>query len=433
VSAGGTTLGAGGLGAAEAARRIAAGELTSEALVTACLERIEAREATVRAWAHLDPEAALACAHALDAAGEPHGPLHGVPVGVKDIIDTADLPTECGTPVHAGRRPDRDAECVARLRAAGAVVLGKTVTTELALYHPSRTRNPVDAARTPGGSSSGSAAAVADGMVPAALGSQTAGSVIRPAAFCGVLGFKPTHGRIPLGGVKGLSERLDTLGLFARRVEDLALLAGVLADDGDGEVAGGPFTFALCRTPWWDRADDDGRAALTSAAGRLEAAGAHVREVALPDSFAGIVEAQDTLQAHDCARSLAWELAEHGDALSEVLRAYLERGQGVAPDEASAAAALGASCRSELGSLLGEREVLLVPAVVGEPPPLSAGVTGDPLFCRPWTLLGVPALSVPGARGSKGLPVGVQLVAPAGEDARVLGAGAFAAEALATR
>jgi Asp-tRNA(Asn)/Glu-tRNA(Gln) amidotransferase A subunit family amidase len=208
------------LGAAEAARRIASGELTSEALVAACLERIDAREETVRAWAHLDRDAALEAARRLDRS-EPRGPLHGVAVGVKDIIDTADLPTECGTPVHAGRRPGRDADCVAALRAAGAVVLGKTVTTELALYHPSRTRNPADPSRTPGGSSSGSAAAVADGMVPLALGTQTAGSVIRPAAFCGVLGFKPTRGVLSLAGVKQLSERLDTLGLFARAVEDL--------------------------------------------------------------------------------------------------------------------------------------------------------------------------------------------------------------------
>jgi Asp-tRNA(Asn)/Glu-tRNA(Gln) amidotransferase A subunit family amidase len=415
------------LGAAEAARRIAAGELTSEALVRACLERIDAREDTVRAWAHIDREAVLDEARALDAQ-EPRGALHGVPVGVKDIIDAAGLPTECGTPVHAGRRPLRDAECVARLRAAGAVVLGKTVTTELALYHPSPTRNPVDPSRTPGGSSSGSAAAVADGMAPLALGSQTAGSTIRPASFCGVLGFKPTHGRIPLGGVKRLSERLDTLGLFARSVEDVALLAGALG--ADGPAPDGPFAFALCRTPWWDDADEDSRAALTWAAERLEAAGARVREVALPGSFAGLVDAQDTVQAYDCARNLDWELEHHRDALSDVLREYLDRGVAVTSEDATTAASVGAACRFELGGLLGAGEVLLVPAVVGEPPPIAGGTTGDPLFCRPWTLLGTPALSVPGATGAHGLPVGVQLVGPAEEDARVLGAGAFAAAVL---
>jgi Asp-tRNA(Asn)/Glu-tRNA(Gln) amidotransferase A subunit family amidase len=417
------------LGAAEAARRIRAGELTSEALVAASLERIDAREATVRAWAHLDRDATLVQARARDA--EPRrGPLHGVPVGIKDIVDTADLPTECGTPIHAGRRPDRDAECVALLRAAGAVVLGKTVTTELALYHPSKTRNPADPSRTPGGSSSGSAAAVADGMVPLALGTQTAGSVVRPAAFCGTLGFKPTHGVLPLRGVMRLSARLDTLGLFARDVEDLRVLGGALGADWRAAANPRP-AFALCRTPWWERADGDSQAAVAAAAERLRAAGAPVRELSLPDRFDGLVEAQDTVQAHDCARSLAWELEHDRASLSEILRDYLERGEGVPPDHAAAAAALGAERREELGALLRPGEALLVPAVVGEPPPLSQGTTGDPLFCRPWTLLGVPALAVPGTRGSHGAPVGVQLVGAAGGDAAVLEAGAFAARALA--
>jgi Asp-tRNA(Asn)/Glu-tRNA(Gln) amidotransferase A subunit family amidase len=414
------------LGAADAAARIAAGDLSSEALVVACLEHIDAREDTVRAWAHLDRDAALAQARARDGEA-PRGPLHGIPVGVKDIIDTADLPTECGTPVHAGRRPERDADCVAALRAAGAVVLGKTVTTELALYQPSKTRNPADPSRTPGGSSSGSAAAVADGMVPLALGTQTAGSVIRPAAFCGVLGFKPTHGALSLSGVMRLSERLDTLGLFARDVEDLRLLGGALGADWP---AGAAPSFAVCQTPWWHVADADSRAAVEAAAARLEAAGAPVRTAALPDAFAGLVEAQDALQAHDCARCLSWELAHHADELSEVLRSYLQRGVRVAPDEASAAAALGAECAAELAGLLGDGEVLLVPAVAGEPPPLSEGVTGDPVFCRPWTLLGTPALSVPGATGAHGAPVGVQLVGARGADAAVLDAGAFAAGVL---
>jgi Asp-tRNA(Asn)/Glu-tRNA(Gln) amidotransferase A subunit family amidase len=415
--------------AAEAARRIAAGELSSEELVAACLERIDAREEEVRAWAHLDRELALAQARACDAAPNPRGALHGVPVGVKDIIDSTGLLTECGTPVHAGRRPERDADCVAALRAAGAVVLGKTVTTELALYQPSKTRNPLAPDRTPGGSSSGSAAAVADGMVPLALGSQTAGSTVRPGAFCGVLGFKPTHGVLSLRGVKRLSERLETLGLFARTVEDLRLLgAGLGATWPANDPAGA--SFALCRTPWWDRADADGRRAVEWAAEMLAASGARVREVSLPATFDGLVEAQDTLQAHDCARSLAWEHEHHREALSEVLRTYIERGFSVPAEEASAAAALGAECRAELAGVLGAGEVLVVPAVVGEPPPLSEGSTGDPIFCRPWTLLGVPALSVPGAVGSHGAPVGVQLVGAAGGDAAVLHAGEVAAAGL---
>src|SRR3954451_11300944 len=211
--------------AIEAGRLMGARALSSKELVAGCLERIAAREPEVRAWAHLDPEAALAQARDRDAEA-PRGPLHGIPVGVKDIVDTADMPTAYGSPIYAGHRPGRDADCVAWLREAGAVILGKTVTTEFATYEPPPTVNPLDSARTPGGSSSGSAAAVADGMVPLALGSQTAGSTIRPASFCGIAGFKPGHGWRSTRGVKRLSEGLDTLGVLARGVSDAALLRG---------------------------------------------------------------------------------------------------------------------------------------------------------------------------------------------------------------
>jgi Asp-tRNA(Asn)/Glu-tRNA(Gln) amidotransferase A subunit family amidase len=234
---------------------------------------------------------------------------------------------------------------------------------------------------------------------------------------------------LSLAGVKQLSERLDTLGLFARAVEDLRLLGTALGASWPASPSAAP-AFAVCRTPWWERADADSRAAFEHAAERLRAAGARVREVSLPATFHGLVEAQDALQAHDCARSLAWERTEHGDELSDVLRAYLDQGAGVAADEASAAAALGAECAAELEAALAAGEVLLVPAVAGEAPPLSAGVTGDPLFCRPWTLLGTPALSVPGASGAHGAPVGVQLVGAPGADALVLEAGDVAARAL---
>jgi len=415
------------LGAAEAARLIAAGDLSSAALVAACLERITEREETVRAWAHLDAGAALAQARARDAE-PPRGPLHGVPVGVKDIVDTADLPTERGSAIHAGRRPGADAACVARLRAAGAVILGKTVTTEFAYFSPGPTRNPADPARTPGGSSSGSAAAVADAMVPVAIGSQTAGSVIRPAAFCGTLGLKPTRGLVDLTGVMALSGNLDTLGWFARDTEDLALLGAVLADEWPdaGEASGAP-AFALARTPWWDRADADAQGAVTRAAGRLAAAGASVRDVDLPARFAALPEAQEALMAFDMARSLAHEREHHADELSDVLRAFLERGDTIGRAVAGDAVALGAECRALLAEHLEPGETLLVPAVSGEPPGFDDGVTGDPLFCRAWTLLGVPALSVPGATGSRGAPVGVQFVAPARGDAALVAAGAWAA------
>ena len=415
------------LGAAEAARLIAAGDLSSAALVAACLERITEREETVRAWAHFDAGAALAQARARDAE-PPRGPLHGVPVGVKDIVDTADLPTERGSAIHAGRRPGADAACVARLRAAGAVILGKTVTTEFAYFSPGPTRNPADPARTPGGSSSGSAAAVADAMVPVAIGSQTAGSVIRPAAFCGTLGLKPTRGLVDLTGVMALSGNLDTLGWFARDTEDLALLGTVLADEWPdaGEASGAP-AFALARTPWWDRADADAQGAVTRAAGRLAAAGASVRDLDLPAPFAALPEAQEALMAFDMARSLAHEREHHADELSDVLRAFLERGDTIGRAVAGDAVALGAECRALLAEHLEPGETLLVPAVSGEPPGFDDGVTGDPLFCRAWTLLGVPALSVPGATGSRGAPVGVQFVAPARGDAALVAAGAWAA------
>jgi Asp-tRNA(Asn)/Glu-tRNA(Gln) amidotransferase A subunit family amidase len=419
------------LGAAEAARRIAAGDLSSAALVGACLERIAERDGTVRAWAHLDPAVALAEARERDAEA-PRGPLHGVPVGVKDIVDTAGLPTERGSAIHAGRRPEADAACVTRLRAAGAVVLGKTVTTEFAYFAPGPTRNPADPARTPGGSSSGSAAAVADGMAPVAIGSQTAGSVIRPAAYCGVLGLKPTRGLVDLAGVMALSGNLDTLGWFARDAEDLALLGGVLADawpDAPGTGAGrdGAPAFAVARTPWWDHADADSQRAVTDAAGRLAAAGARVRDLDLPERFAPLPEAQEALMAFDMALSLAHEREHHADELSDVLRAFLERGTTTGRAVAENAVALGAECRELLGGQLAPGETLIVPAVTGEAPPFEAGGTGDPLFCRPWTLLGVPALSVPGATGAHGAPVGVQFVGPAYADAALVAAGAWAA------
>ena len=425
------------LGAADAARRIAAGELSSAALVAACLERISEREEAVRAWVHLDAAHALAQAHERDAAPAPLGPLHGVPVGVKDIVDTADFPTECGTPIHSGRRPRADADCVARLRAAGAVVLGKTVTTELAYFKPGKTRNPAALDRTPGGSSSGSAAAVADGHVPVAIGSQTAGSVIRPAAFCGVLGLKPTRGLVGLEGVKALSGELDTLGWFAREPEDLEVLGVVLDDtwpEGPSlrEAAAHPEPprIAFARTPWWDQADDEGRRAVEDAAQRLRDGGAQVRELELPERFAGLVEAQQDVMAFDMARSLEWEHDHHGDELSDVLRELLERGRAIDRATAERAVALGDECREVLGAELAPDEALLVPAVVGEPPPLDGGTTGDPLFCRPWTLLGVPALAVPARTGSGGAPIGVQLVARTGGDAELLVAGAWASRHL---
>jgi Asp-tRNA(Asn)/Glu-tRNA(Gln) amidotransferase A subunit family amidase len=405
------------LSATDASRRIASRELSSVELVSACLERIAACEPELRAWAHLDSEAALAQARERDGEA-PRGPLHGLPVGVKDVIDTADLPTAYGSPIYAGHQPDRDADCVAWLREAGAVVLGKTVTTEFATYEPPPTVNPLDPARTPGGSSSGSAAAVAAGMVPLAYGTQTAGSVVRPASFCGVAGFKPAHGWRSTTGIKRLSERLDTLGLFGRTVADAALLGGFAAPSGGARVA-------FCRTPWWDALEDGGRAALEQAAARLGA-----EEVELPPEFGGLAAAQETVMAFDVARNLEPEWRSHREQLSRAMRDYIERGQTVSEADAREGAAVGERCRSRLPEVFAGFDALLVPAALGEAPLRVEGHTGDPLLCRAWTFLGVPALSVPGMVGPAGMPVGVQLVGLS-EDA-VLRAGVWVEAALAS-
>ena len=378
--------------ATEAVRLLAEREVSSQELVRDCLDRIEEREPELRAWVHLDPDHALAQARARDDEA-PKGPLHGLPVGVKDVIDTADMPTAYGSPIYAGRRPARDAACVAWLREQGAVILGKTVTTEFATYRPPVTVNPHDPERTPGGSSSGSAAAVADGMVPLAYGTQTAGSVVRPASYCGVAGFKPRHGWHPTDGIKPLSARLDTLGTLGRTVGDAALLAGFDVADGEPRIA-------WCPTPWGEPVEE-----VEQAAQRLGLA-----ELELPAHFAGLADAQETLMAYDVARSLEPEWEQHRDQLSEPMREYLERAHTIRREAAEDGAVLADGCRALLPEVLAKHDAVLVPAATGEAPLRSGGTTGDPLFCRAWTLLGVPVISVPGMTGPAGLPVGVQLV-----------------------
>ena len=417
--------------ATETARLIARGEASSEEVVRACLERIAERDATVRAWAHLDPEAALAQARAADASDR-RSPLHGVPVGVKDIIDTRDLPTEFGSPIHAGRRPAADAACVARLRDAGAVILGKTMTTEFAYFHPAETRNPLDPGRTPGGSSSGSAAAVADGMVPLALGSQTAGSTIRPASFCGVFGLKPTHGLIDLTGVKRLSARLDTLGLFARSIDDIELLLDTLTAHrraAPGSAAGPP-RIALARTARWQLVEPDARAALEAAAVALADAGARVDELELPAELEALVDAQQTIMAVEVAANLAGEYDRDGDRMSAELSELIEEGRATDGGDYEAALATAERGAEGLPAVFEAHDILLTPAARGQAP-RGLDATGDPVFCRAWTLLGTPAISVPGPLGADGLPIGVQLVAPPGHDAELLAAARWVWQALA--
>jgi amidase len=409
------------LTAAAAARAIRARDLTSEELVASCLERIAERDPQVKAWRYLDPELALEQARARDRE-EPGAPLHGVPVGLKDVIDTADMPTRYGTPIHEQRRPERDARCVEALRAAGAVILGKTVTTELATWHPAETTNPHDPGHTPGGSSSGSAAAVADAMVPLALGTQTVGSTIRPAAFCGALGMKPTFGAVDMTGVIRTSERLDTIGLFARHPDDLELLLGsLLGTPLPPSPGGGRPRVGLVRTPWWEHAQDSSRHAVEGAAEALRAAGLDVAEAELPHEFDDLPDIQDVVAVTDIARNLRWEFEQHPDLLSDDLRGRIERGLRTPDAEYEAAVAAGDRARAALDGVFSGFDVMLAPAVTGEAP-AGLGWTGDPVFVRPWSLLGTPATTVPAARGPAGLPVGVQLIAPVGADRALLDA-----------
>ncbi|MGH9305364.1 MAG: amidase [Acidimicrobiales bacterium] len=359
------------------------------------------REHEVHGWAYLDADRARE-----EAQCAPRGPLSGLTLGVKDIFDTADQPSEYGSPIYFGHRPRADAAVVSLLRAAGAVVLGKTVTAELAWVTPGRTTNPHRITHTPGGSSSGSAAAVAAGMVDIALGTQTAGSVIRPASFCGVLGMKPTFGLLPTAGTKQISPSLDTIGIFARDFDVLdvayAALSGraQVADDLDP-------SFVLVRTDLWDGAEDDCKEVVEQAAVSLDA---KPRE--LPEAFAGLAEDLSVVQAYEGARSLAWERTVHPELLSNELCEILDRGAQIEFEEYLLVLrrAVRARTPETLESLFGTADVIVTPAAVGEAPE-GLSSTGAPRFNRLWTLLGCPALTVPGALGSTGMPIGVQLVA----------------------
>ena len=413
------------------------GVITSVELVQACLACVREVDGQIQAWAFLDPEHALAQARAADEyrmSGQPTGALHGVPVGIKDIIDTADMPTENGSVLHAGRTPSRDASVVSLLRAAGAIVMGKTVTTEFATRTPGKTRNPHNPAHTPGGSSSGSAAAVAAGMVPLALGSQTTGSTIRPASYCGVFGFKPTHGLVPRHGMFQLSRTLDHVGLFARSLEDIALLLGELAahDERDPDsrprarvpyrdVAAQepPLTpmFAFLKTPLWDRVDPDAREAFEELVDHL---GGRVEEIELVVSIDEVLEWQRAIGGAEMAISLRREWDNGRDKLSPALRSRIEHGRAVRAVDYLGARASIPELAASLTELFEQRyDAILTPPAFGTAP---AGLesTGDPAFCALWTLCGMPALSVPLMQGANGLPLGVQLVGARHRDGQLL-------------
>ena len=438
------------LSATEAARLIRGGTISSEQLVEACLARIREVEGDVQAWAFLDPDHALAQARAADEwrlQGRPTGPLHGVPVGVKDIFNTADMPTENGSVLHAGRTPSRDAAVVAMLRAAGAVIMGKTVTTEFAYFSPGKTHNPHNPEHTPGGSSSGSAAAVAAEMVPLALGSQTNGSTIRPAAYCGVIGFKPTHGLIPRHGILALSRTLDHVGLFARSIDDIALLAAQLVgyDERDPdtrprarilfvEVAAEepPLRpmFAFVKTPYWERVDEDTKEGFAEL---IEQLGEQVEEIELLPSAVEAWNLHQTIMEAEMAANLEREWDKGRDRLSEQLRAQLERGRNVRAVDYQRALSRIAPIHESFVELFEQRydAILTLAATGAAPKGLSS--TGDPVFCTLWTLCGMPAISLPLLQSASGLPLGVQLVGPRNGDARLLRTARWLAAQVAAR
>jgi Asp-tRNA(Asn)/Glu-tRNA(Gln) amidotransferase A subunit family amidase len=419
------------LSAVEAASRIAAGTLTSVALVESCLERIAAREREVGAWAYLDADKALAEARARDQS-KARGPLHGIPIGVKDIMDTADMPTAYGSRAYVDHSPRGDAACVGLAREAGAVVLGKTVTTEFAALSPGKTRNPHHPAHTPGGSSSGSAAGVADGMMPLAFGTQTAGSIIRPASFCGVVGMKPSFGLVAISGTKALAPGLDTIGGFARSVADIALFIAALTGRPElvPKAAAARPRLGVYRGASWSEARPETAAALAAAQERLARAGAVIGERASFAPFERLVPAQVAIMTHEAARNLAWERVWRAGEIMPRTAAMLADGAAVGAAAYDEARRIAAAARAETAVFFGEAEAMLVPAAPGEAPPIAT--TGDPVFNRPWTLLHLPCITLPGARGPTGLPVGVQLVGRPGEDAQLLAIALFAEAALST-
>lgn len=419
------------LTASAAAELIRTGKLTSEALVSACLERIAAREHEVNAWTWLDPDAALALARAADRKGR-GGALHGVPIGVKDIIDTSDMPTGLGFAPYVDRRPVWDAGCVAACRRAGAIILGKTVTTEFAYFAAGKTRNPHDLTATPGGSSSGSAAAVADNMVPLAFGSQTAASLIRPAAFCGVVGYKASHAEFSLSGIRPFSESFDSLGVLSRSVEDAMLLRDVLLGRQTATAvaadAGKP-RLGVCRTDQWRDLEPGARTAFDSAVERLAKGGADVGDIVLPSSFEALMQAHRSIMAYEAAHNYAFEHSSFSAELSPAFTALCDAGHSLGRTGYLAAKAQVATALADFRRVFEGWDAWIAPSALGEAP-LAAQGTGDPAMSRIWTALQAPCLSLPIGRGSRGLPLGAQLIALPGMDDTLLRAGVWASGAL---
>ena len=416
----------------ELARRFASGSTTAEAVARACIERIEARDPVVRAWVHIEPETALAGARELDGVvPAARGPLFGIPLGVKDIFDTHDMPTAYGSPIYAGHRPQADAASVAIARRCGMVPLGKLVTTEFAAWPPGPTTNPHDRTRTPGGSSSGSAAAVAAGMVPVAFATQTTGSIIRPAAFCGVVGYKPSFGMLPCVGARAISESFDTVGVIALTVADAAFVVGALSGRAL-ELAPQPTAaprLGICLTHEWPAAQHETVALFEALPRLLERAGARPTLVALPDGFAGLAEAQGRIWTFEIARCLADEHRRFRDLIREPLRGMLDDGAAMPIAEYDASLERLRDCRAATPGVFEGLDALVVPSAPGEAPGIAT--TGDPVFNRVWSALGTPAITVPAGVGPSGLPLGVQVVGLPGRDAHALAGAAWVEAALA--
>jgi Asp-tRNA(Asn)/Glu-tRNA(Gln) amidotransferase A subunit family amidase len=409
------------LSAKEIAVRVRERLVTAATIAAATLERISSR-AAIHAWAHVDPERVLSIARAIDARDTTNLPLAGVPIGIKDLMDTCDQPTTYGSRIYAGHRPTSEASIVTRLREAGAIVIGKTVTTEFAFRYPGPTTHPHEPGHTPGGSSSGSAAAVADFHVPLATATQTAGSVIRPATFCGVVGFKPTYGEFPYAGIKAGAESLDTVGLIARSVEDIICTRSAIVSarlEASPAASSPRPKIGLCRTPSWSRADQEARGCLEASALRLRHAGATVVDLELPASCDGLLDSHRTIMLFEMARSFADEAARQHELLSPTFREAIASGRSIALDAYRAAQTHAERSRPALDALLVDCDFLLTLATPGEAP---AGLefTGDPLFNSIWTVLHAPCIGLPAGKGAKGLPLGVQLVGTRRQDERLL-------------
>ena len=417
--------------ATTARRKIAEGIFTASDYLNACLDRIAEREASIGAFTHIAAENALARAASADAQF-PTRTLHGIPIAIKDIIDTHDMPTEHGSPIYKGSIPPSDAACVAMLRRAGAIILGKTVTPEFAAVTPGRTANPHNIKHTPGGSSSGSAAAVADFMAPAAIGTQTVGSTVRPASYCGVVGFMPSHQILPVQGVKVQAGSLDNLGILTRSVADVALVANAIlgSDALHAEALTVSPRIGFCPSPHWPQAQDSTRQVMTDAIALLEKAGATVEEVNLPASFDDTLPAHWTILAFEFSRAMAFEYEVNRELLSPRLVDLLNRGFATPFAEYLDAYAITVARRRQFAPIIANYDVLLTPAAAGEAPE-GLMAPSDLLFQRFWTVLHVPAITLPGFTGPHHLPIGIQLIGPHLADLKLLRSAAWIESAIA--